>query len=323
MPRTVFALTIAVGIVAFPQLAVASEPITPPGGAAVPSRPEMSSQGAIALWAERVGPASPAGMQGGPRVFVSPWARGRSMPTASSSGGVSAVEPGAEAAADSEQQRWIRDVEIPARLHQIESQIELLEARLESNRERRERLAEYNFYAAPETAGFSPTDIWPGIETYNPVTVAGPVRSFSPRSSFAHVLAAVQRETEEVEAELEVVQRKRQELSTAAGDSSQLVVADWPRDQASRDERMATAEAELQLAEFRRRSYEARLTQVDELSRLTYLGGFRDLRERIRLGQLQQELRSEDLKYYQGLLRDFGRGRGSSSATPSRVAAAP
>lgn len=324
MLRTIFALIVAVIIVAVGRTGVAGEPFAPPGGAAVSSRPGMTPQGAAAPWAERMGPVSPARAQGIPRVFVSPGPlESRSTADSLASRSVSAVEPGADASAISEQRRWVRDVEIPARLHQIESRIKLVESRLESNRERRERMAGYNVYASPETAGFSPTDIWPGIETYNPVTAAGPVRSFSPRSSFSHVLAAVQREMDEAEAELEVLRRKREELSAAAGDPSQLAATDWPQDRSGRDARMASAEAELQLAEFRRQSYEARLMQVDELSRLTYLGGFRDLRAKIRLGQLQEDLRIGDLRNFQELVRDFERGRDGGSSTASRVAAAP
>jgi hypothetical protein len=86
---------------------------------------------------------------------------------------------------------------------------------------------------------------------------------------------------------------------------------------------MAATEAELRLAQFRRRSYEARLQQVEELARLTYLGGYLDLREKLKLGQLREELRIQDLRYFQQLVRDFDNNRGIRSASPSRIAVAP
>ncbi len=307
MPRTNFsALVLTISFLALVQIGdgadVGLRSAEEPDGSAM--RPATSRSGS-APWAVRLGPVVQHDSKIAPRVTV--------------------VAPRQDAAANQSQfvahSPGAGQRETPPQ--DAGKRIAVTEAKLESFRRRQAQLAELNAHAAPETFGFFPTDIWPGIETYNPVTVGGPVRSFSPRSSFSHVLATLQDGTQEAERELESLRLERDQVASAAdGEAAKPgspVVTDVV---AARNKSLATIEAELRLTEFRRQSCEARLAQMDKLVKLTYGSGLNALQERLRLEHLQAELRSADLRYVQGLVRGFELEPRGTSAGSSRIAVA-
>jgi hypothetical protein len=330
MPRTIFpAVFLTISILAQVQNAkgadVGSRSADEPNPSA--NRPAASQAGS-ATWAVRLGPVVQHDSKIAPRVTAVASQNAPANPNQfvahTPSMGQREAKPRDDGKPDDAViRRWVAEVEIPARLRDIDSRIAVTEAKLDSFRRRQAQLAELNAYASPETLGFFPTDIWPGIETYNPVTVGGPVRSFSPRSSFSHVLATLRDGTQEAEQELESLRLEREQLVSAADGKAAIPGSLFVSDvAAARNKSLATIEAELRLAEFRRQSCEARLVQMDKLVKLTYGSGLNSLQDRLRLEHLQAELRSTDLRYVQGLVRGFELEPRRPSAGSSRIAVA-
>lgn len=333
MSKTNFPVSLlALSILALAQFGDGAEPGLRPTDGSNPTALAQTNPPGSAPWAVRLGPVAQHNSRIAPRVIVTeraqqaPANQGQFVAHAT---GTAQRESGSRDAGntgnpgDAVLRRWVTEVEVPARLRDFDSRIALTEAKLESFRRSQSQLSMLNVYAAPETFGFFPTDVWPGVETYNPVTVGAPVRSFSPRSSFSHVLATLQNGTQQAELELETLRLERDRVASAVDGGAFLpgdpAVSDV---EAARNKTMATIDAELRLAEFRRQSCEARLTQMNELTRLTYSSGFNTLQERLRLEYLQADLRSADLRYVQGLARGFELNRRGTQASSSRVAVA-
>jgi hypothetical protein len=336
MPNTNFPVSLlALSILALARFGDGAEPGLRPTDRSNPTALAQPNQLGSAPWAVRLGPVVQHDSRIAPRVIVTERAQqapaNQGQFVAHATGTAPRESTSRDAGntgntgnpGDAVLRRWVTEVEVPARLRDFDSRIALTEAKLESFRRRQSQLSMLNVYAAPETFGFFPTDIWPGVETYKPVTVGGAVRSFSPRSSFSHVLATLQNSTQQAELELEALRLERDRVASTADGGSFMpgdpAVSDV---EAARKKTMATIDTELRLAEFRRQSCEARLTQMNEMTRLTYSSGFNTLQERLRLEYLQADLRSADLRYVQGLVRGFELERSGTPASSSRIAVA-
>jgi hypothetical protein len=215
--------------------------------------------------------------------------------------------------------RWREQVDRPAALRQLDSQIAVAEARVASYRQRREAAAGLNVFAPPETRSFSPSNIVPPSENYSPQTMRTPVQAFSPSSSFSHVLAAMDAHLVEAETELATYRTQRERL--LADTAGHTAVSAQPSENTPelRAKISQQADAELRLARFRARSYEARLEQVNQLSRYTYNRYFSDLRDKLQVGQRQTELTVADLETFQRSVRDFQQAEARRTASKPRM----
>ena len=202
----------------------------------------------------------------------------------------------------SAQARWYQQVEYPLQIHGLDRQITLAQARLESYQQRLNLYARYNVAAPPDTFGFTPSNVIPRPGTYAPGTTLPPVKAFSPGSSFSHVLGEVSRRAEEARLELATLVKRRERMEAngpqrlTPGTRSLAAPTDYA-------ERLKTVDAELQLAQFRSESAQLRLQQFDQLSALTYSTSYSDLREKIRLGHLEEQLRVAGLQEERTLLQ--------------------
>jgi hypothetical protein len=183
MPKTDFPVSLlALSILALAQFGDGAEPGLRPTDGSNPTAFAQTNQPGSAPWAVRLGPVAQHDSRIAPRVIVTEQAQqapanqgqfvahatGTAQRESRSRDAGNTGNPG-----DAVLRRWVTEVEVPARLRDFDSRIALTEAKLESFRRRQSQLSMLNVYAAPETFGFFPTDVWPGVETYNPVTVGG------------------------------------------------------------------------------------------------------------------------------------------------------
>jgi hypothetical protein len=221
--------------------------------------------------------------------------------------------------ASSSTDRWREQVDRPAMLRQLDTQIAVTEARVAAYQQRRMAAAGLNAFAPPDTRSFSPSNVVPPSENYSPQTMATPVQAFSPSSSFSHVLAAMDTHLQEAEAELAAYRAQRERLLAASPGNAAAPAPSLPSSPEFPAKVLQQAEADLRLARFRARSYEARLEQLDQMSQYTYNRYFTDIRDRLQLGRLQMERNVADLEGLQRSVQDFAQQEARAAAPKPRM----
>jgi hypothetical protein len=199
--------------------------------------------------------------------------------------------------------KWNAAVEYPLRLKALDRQIALAKAQLESHQNRLDLYARYNVWAPPDTPSFTPSSVVPRNPSYVPGTMDEPVRAFSPASTFSHVLGEVRRKSEEAKLELDRLTKERALFVKGGPEAAnRMPAAQAPLPDYA--QRLKTLEADLEQAQFKHETYERRLSQFDKLSDYTYSVSFSDLREKLKLGRLEQQLRIDGLQEEKKLIED-------------------
>ncbi len=178
--------------------------------------------------------------------------------------------------------------------------IQVAEKRVEFARQQVADLERYNAWTPPQDQLPMAVRMFPHTVSYSPVDVADPVQSFVPRSTFAHVLVASDRELTDAELQLATLVAER-DVATAKSTSPNAEMATTTTSAtapASSDDgaQLAFVEASLQRERFLAESAELRLTQLSRLSELTYSGLYPTLYRKLELERLGHELAAQSLE---------------------------
>jgi len=224
---------------------------------------------------------------------------------------------------------------------EIAARLTFAQARAAAFQQQIERFAGYNQFASPNTMSMLPANVFPGGRSYAPVTVispiwlTGPVASYSPRSTFSHVLYESQQQLRDAQLEVQALEATQQRLTANGPVAPEPGSA--PR-RPSYEVQLQEIDAQLELEQFRAESAGRREQQFDnwvvagglrarsanplqantaspfsstDLSRFTHLSELSNLglgaqlESKIRLQRLEHELRAKTLQSQRELIRDY------------------
>lgn len=283
--------------------------------------------------AQRVGPTLPrAATSARPAETVMP-GNGPGAPATGSLNARASSRAVTPTAPDSQDPRskWYQSVEYPLQMQALENRLALAQARADSYRRRLDLFAQGSVCAPSSLASFSGGEILPRPDgtaayinghltpsfracevlppqlSYAPETTLSPVKAFSPRSSFSHVLGQMERNLQAANQELETTVREHQRWmaggpGSVPPEATALAVSATSQNLA---QRLQDVESRLTLARFHQESFERRLQQFDGLSQMTYSASYADLREQLLLGGLESQFRVAELEEEQRLLQTY------------------
>jgi hypothetical protein len=176
---------------------------------------------------------------------------------------------------------------------QRDNAIAVAEKRVEFARQQVADLARYNVWAPPQDQPPMAVRMLPHSVSYSPVDVADPVQSFEPRSTFAHVSVASDRELTAAELQLATLIAER-DVAKTRGQNENVAAAPTSSDDGTQ---LAYIEASLQRERFLAESAELRLAQLSKLSELTYSGLYPTLYRKLELERLGHELAVQSLEH--------------------------
>lgn len=149
---------------------------------------------------------------------------------------------------------------------EVEARLEFAQARTQALQQQLARFAEYNQFASPETLSMLPGNALPYSPSYAPVTLVapvalGPVVSFSPRSTFSHVLAESRQRLRDSELEVQALLATQQRLEEGKLKTN---ATQTDQNRTSYAARLDEMQAEQELAQFRANSARLREEQFDQ-----------------------------------------------------------
>ena len=159
-----------------------------------------------------------------------------------------------------------------------EQRRQVAEARLEEAHGQQRRISRF-LHPIPEVRQFQSSLVAPMTPSFRPLRMQDPVQMFQPSSTFSHVLRQADENAEDAQREIAV-------LSQPATDDPPL----------AEHRPVEAIDAELRLTEFRLRSAQLRLRQLENQSRLTYSLLYANLGAKLRTEILSHELATKRLQ---------------------------